>query len=271
MARNYDKKMTKQKTGILIPAYNEEDNISRTLEDVLQYTENIVVINDGSQDKTTKIVKQYPVFLIDRKENIGLAKTVAEGFSYMLDEGYDFGIKLDADGQMDPDKIPEIISKIEENPSIDIVCATYNHDTPWIIRKDMKIYSWLYKLATGIETSDYLSEFRAYNRKAMNYLIKNTADECYASPFLLLDMHREGLKSTEIKGGVSFSEEKIRPFPIDAQLQFKKAFVKKVYNFGTLKSKAVALASIPFWISLTIFNSTVQPKYHTFLPKKFVR
>ena len=271
MAKSYGERMKEQKIGILIPAYNEEKKIANTLDEILQHIDNVIVVNDGSKDRTAEIVKSYPVILINREENIGLARTIAEGFKYMLNQNYDYGIKLDADGQMEPDKIPNFISKIKEDPSIDVICATYNPDTPWIIRKDMKIYSWFYKVATGIETSDYLSEFRAYNRKAMSYLVNNTSDEGYASPFLLLDMHRAGLKSDEIKGGVSFSENKIRPFPIDAQIQFKRAFVEKVYKFGTIKSMAIALSSIPFWAGLTIFNCMVQPKYHTFLPKRFVR
>jgi len=135
----------------------------------------------------------------------------------------------------------------------------------------MHVYSCLYRLATGVTTSDYLSEFRANGRKAMEYLSEYTQNERYASPLMLLDMHRSGLRSIEIEGGVSFSQDQFRPLPIDAQFQLKKAFVEKVYRFGTLRSKAVALASVPFWITLTIFNSTVQPRYHTFLPRRFVR
>jgi glycosyltransferase involved in cell wall biosynthesis len=259
------------KIGVLIPAYNEERTIGKTLSEVLQHIEDVVVVNDGSQDGTAGVVREFPVTLIDRERNVGLAKTVAEGFAHMLEQGYDYGIKLDADGQMAPERIPDMVVKIEEDPAIDIICATYDNDTPWIIRKDMRIFSRMYRLGTGIETTDYLSEFRGYNARAMRYLIEHTKDEGYASPFLLLDMHRAGLRSAEIRGGVSFSEDKLRPFPIDAQYQFKKAFVQKVYQFGTVRSKAVALASIPLWAALTVFNSTVQPKYHTFLPKRFVR
>lgn len=271
MAGSDGKKMTKQKVGILIPAYNEERKIGNTLNEVLQYTDDIVVVNDGSVDRTAEIVKRYPVTLIDRKENIGLAKTVAEGFQYMFNQDFDYGIKLDGDGQMEASKLPEFISTIEKNPSIDIVCATYNKDTPWMIRKDMSLYSFFYRLATGIKTSDFLSEYRAYNRKAMKYLVENTQDEGYGSPLILFDMHREGLTSTEIEGGVSYSQKDFRPLPLDAQYELRKTFVTKTFQFEGVRSKIVSVASIPFWIGLLVFNCTVQPKYHSFLPKRFVR
>ncbi len=259
------------KIGILIPAYNEEKKISSTLDDVLQYTDDIVVVNDGSIDRTAEIVREYPVTLIDRQENIGLAKTIAEGFQYMLNHGFDYGIKLDGDGQMESSKLPEFISTIEDNPSIDIVCATYNEDTPWMIKKDMSLYSFFYRLATGIKTSDFLSEYRAHNRKAMKYLVENTQDERYGSPLILFDMHRVGLNSIEIKGGVSYSQGDFRPLPLDAQYELRKAFVTKAFQFEGVRSKIVSVASVPFWAGLLVFNCVVQPKYHSFLPKRFVR
>jgi len=257
--------------GTLIPAYNEEKKIGNTLDEILQYTDDVVVVNDGSLDRTAEIVKQYPVDLIDRNENIGLARTVAEGFQYMIHNGFDYGIKLDGDGQMDASKLPEFFSTIEQNPSTDIVCATYNDDTPWMIKKDMFLYSLFYRLATGIKTSDFLSEYRAYNRKAMEYLVENTKDEGYGSPLILFDLHRNGMTSTEIEGGVSYSQRDFRPLPVDAQYELRKAFVTKTFQFEGLKSKLVSVASIPFWAGLLVFNCTVQPKYHSFLPKKFVR
>ena len=258
------------KIGVLIPAYNEEKKIGLTIEGILKYSKDIIVINDGSQDKTPEIVRKYPVKLIDRKKNRGLAKTVAEGFEYLINENFDYGIKVDGDNQMDAEKLPEFFSLINENPT-DIICATYNKDTPWMIRKDMKIYSVFYKLATGIKTSDFLSEYRAYSRNAMKFLSKNTQDEGYGSPLILFDMHRKGLTSSEINGGVSYNQKDFRPLPLDAQYELRKAFVTKTFKFKGPRSKIVSIGSIPFWAGLLIFNCTVQPKYHSFLPKKFVR
>ena len=79
------------KIGVVIPAYNEEKNIGKTIEDILPYTGDIVVINDGSKDKTKQVIEKYPVKLIHRNKNLGLAKTVAEGFRYLLKNGYEYG------------------------------------------------------------------------------------------------------------------------------------------------------------------------------------
>ncbi len=260
-----------KKIGVLIPAYNEAERIGSTIEAVLKYTENIVVVNDGSKDETSRIVSRYPITLLDRTENKGLAKTVAEGFSYMLDAGYEVGIKMDGDGQMNASKLLVFFETVKKLPDVDVICATYDDDTPWMVRKDMAIYSSIYRLATGIKTSDLLSEYRAYNRKAMQFMVDYTTDEGYGSPLILLDMHRENLDSIEVNGGVSYSLADFRPLPIDAQYALRRAFVTKVFKFPGVRSKIVGLGSIPLWIGLIVFNCTVQPKYHSFLPKKFIR
>ncbi len=99
---------------IVIPAYNEEENIQALLDAwypiVDRYGQNsrLVVINDGSKDHTLKylmdIGKNYPKLVAQTKENEGHGPTLMYGYQYALDQGADFIFQTDSDGQTDPDE-----------------------------------------------------------------------------------------------------------------------------------------------------------------------
>ncbi|MCK4251413.1 glycosyltransferase family 2 protein [candidate division WOR-3 bacterium] len=260
-----------RKIGVLIPAYNEEKKIGRTLEEVLKHCRNVVVIDDGSEDRTREEVKKYPVQIISHAKNKGLAEAVRTGLKYMLAEGYEYVIKVDSDSQMEVDKIPSFMKVVHSDPTIEVLSATYNADTPWMIRKDMHIYSFFLNIATKYKTTDILSEYRMYNRKAMKYIVHQSKDEGYGSPLIIIDMMREGYVTKELKGGVSYAKKFIRPFPLDGQLSLRREFVTKVFRYRALRSKIVAILSIAFFVMLLIFNVVTGPKYHSILPKKFLR
>lgn len=259
------------KIGVLIPAYNEGQTIGKTIEDVLKYSPNVVVVDDGSKDRTSEEAMKYPVKLIPHGKNKGLAAAVRTGLAYMLRQSFDYAIKIDGDSQMDIGKIPVFIKAAKENPLIDIIYATFNPDTPWMIKKDMRIYSFFLRLATGHRTSDILSEYRMYSNRAMEYIVYRDQDEGYGSPLIIIDTLREGFAIKELGNGVSYAKEFIRPFPLDAQLALRRSFVIKVFRYKSLRSKIVAILSIPFFAGLLIFNVVTGPKYHSILPKRFLR
>jgi glycosyltransferase involved in cell wall biosynthesis len=89
---------------LVIPAYNEEKNIARVLESILilQLPLDILVVNDGSNDRTTEIVKQFPVSLLSHPTNLGYGSTIQTGYRYASAKNYPYVIIFDADGQHDP-------------------------------------------------------------------------------------------------------------------------------------------------------------------------
>ena len=104
---------------IIIPAYNEEEAIADTLTRLLELKQHftalsICVINDGSQDKTAQIVKNFPVHLINLPYNLGIGSAVQTGYKYAYENGYDIAIQFDADGQHNPDDLYKIIQPIAE-------------------------------------------------------------------------------------------------------------------------------------------------------------
>lgn len=94
---------------VIIPAYNEEKAIQDLVISVKKYAPDILVINDGSTDKTEELAKAAGAVVLTFKNNAGKGKVVKDGFDYALQNNYDAVIMMDADGQHSPGDLPGII------------------------------------------------------------------------------------------------------------------------------------------------------------------
>ena len=103
-----------------IPAYNEEDNIENTVnlikEKYQQY--DYVVVNDGSKDNTANICRKNGYELLDLPVNLGLAGAFQTGMKYAYEQGYDYAIQFDADGQHRPEFIEPMLQRMKEGYDI---------------------------------------------------------------------------------------------------------------------------------------------------------
>lgn len=110
---------------IIIPAYNEAENIARVVENIVQnYSQyDYVIINDGSKDDTAKICKAHNYNLIDLPINLGLTGAFQTGMKYAYYHDYDYAIQYDADGQHNPEYIEGMLKKAEEC-NLDIVIGS---------------------------------------------------------------------------------------------------------------------------------------------------
>ncbi len=109
------------KALVIIPTYNELDNIRKLIPYILEkYPElNILVVDDNSPDGTADFVKEFSekdsrVFLIKREKKSGLGTAYVEGFKFMLRNGYDAVIQMDADFSHDPNEIGNFLEKIKD-------------------------------------------------------------------------------------------------------------------------------------------------------------
>ncbi len=112
----------------VIPAFNEENNIASVVKGTLNYANEVVVVNDGSSDKTGLVAKQAGATVINNETNMGKADAMYKGFDYALSKGADVVIVLDADGQHDPEEIPSFIEKINEGYDIVVGARRFNPD-----------------------------------------------------------------------------------------------------------------------------------------------
>lgn len=164
----------KLKTLLIIPAYNEEENIKTVVEEVEKHNYDYIVINDGSKDKTAQICKEENINMLDLPFNLGLAGAVQAGMKYSLYNNYDIAIQIDGDGQHDISYVHLLIDEIEKGATIAVGSRfleeeSFEHglfkkiSTAWL--------KMLLKVFGGYQATDPTSGMRAYNRFAQKQLV----------------------------------------------------------------------------------------------------
>ena len=99
---------------VVIPAFNEERTLKKVLLSLSHFDVDIIVVNDGSSDKTHLIAEQAGVNILDNKINLGYDKSLEKGLFYGLEKGYEYAITMDADGQHPPEDIDKFIDLFNE-------------------------------------------------------------------------------------------------------------------------------------------------------------
>ena len=153
---------------VIIPAYNEEENIVRVVENLKNNYPmyDYVVINDGSSDSTAKICRKNGYELVDLPVNLGLAGAFQTGLKYAYRNGYDYAIQFDADGQHRPEFIGPMLDKIQEGYDIVIGSRFVTEKKPHSLRMlGSNLISMAMKLTTGRRVKDPTSGMRMFNKK----------------------------------------------------------------------------------------------------------
>lgn len=189
------------KTLIVIPAYNEKDNIEKVVDNLIaNYPQfDYVVVNDGSKDITADICRERGYNLIDLPVNLGLAGAFQTGLRYAKLHGYDAVLQFDADGQHLPEYIQPMIDKmVETNSDIVIGSRFVTVKKPKSMRMvGSYLISWAMTLTTGKRICDPTSGMRLFNRKMIKEfaLDANFAPEPDTISFLL----RNGATISEVQ------------------------------------------------------------------------
>lgn len=162
---------------IMIPAYNEELNIERVVNNLTdnfpQY--DYVVINDGSKDDTAKICRQNGFHLIDLPINLGLSGAVQAGMRYAWQNGYDAAIQIDGDGQHRPEYIEQLAKELEKGEVQIVIGSRFvTEKKPRSLRMlGSNVISGLIRLSTGFRLNDPTSGMRLFNRDVVREFALN--------------------------------------------------------------------------------------------------
>lgn len=167
---------------IIIPTYNERENVPVVLERVLSLMKEIdvLVIDDNSTDGTGEYIRDLShnekrVKLLSRPRKLGLGTAYIEGFRYAVENGYDYIFEMDADLSHNPDDIPRFLEKIKD---MDLVIGSRYSDGVSVINWPMSrlLLSYLANLytrvVTGIPVKDMTSGYKCYRRKVVERLLK---------------------------------------------------------------------------------------------------
>jgi glycosyltransferase involved in cell wall biosynthesis len=162
------------KVLIIIPAYNEAENIIGVIENLRNNYSmfDYVVINDGSKDNTAKICRQNHYNIVDLSINLGLAGAFQTGMKYALYHDYDYAIQYDGDGQHNPEYIEGMVRRAED-AGLDIVIGSrfVSEKKPVNLRMvgNSLIELCIY-ITTGKKIKDSTSGMRLYSRRMINKL-----------------------------------------------------------------------------------------------------
>ncbi|MCI7796189.1 MAG: glycosyltransferase family 2 protein [Lachnospiraceae bacterium] len=160
---------------IIIPAYNEEDNIERVVDRLTasfpQY--DYVVVNDGSRDSTGEICRRRGYNFLDLPVNLGLAGGFQAGIRYAYAKGYACAIQIDGDGQHRPEFIADMKKKMEEGYDIVIGSRFVHEKKPKSMRMlGSNLIEFAIRLTTGKVIKDPTSGMRLFNRKMIREFAK---------------------------------------------------------------------------------------------------
>lgn len=162
------------KTLIVIPAYNEAENIINVVENLINNHSifDYVVVNDGSNDETAKICKRNNYNLVDLPINLGLAGAFQTGMKYALYNNYDYAIQYDGDGQHNPQYIQGMVEFAEKN-NLDVVIGSRFAQAKKPVSMRMMgslLIELCILMTTGKKINDSTSGMRLYNRKMIRKL-----------------------------------------------------------------------------------------------------
>lgn len=205
-------KRDRLKVLLIIPAYNEEASIEKVVENILNnYPDyDYIVINDGSEDRTSEICHSKGFDVVNHPVNLGLAAAFQTGMRYAYCHGYDAAIQFDADGQHRPEYISGLLKKMKEGYDVVIGSRFVNKKKPHSLRMlGSRMISQSIKLVTGKKITDPTSGMRLYDRNVMKTLADNI--NYGPEPDTISFLIKKGMRVTEVqvemadrKGGESY-------------------------------------------------------------------
>jgi glycosyltransferase involved in cell wall biosynthesis len=195
------------KKAIIIPCYNEQYNIKPLINQLSEsgYKNNILVINDGSSDETTNVVKQFKnITLIELPLNVGIGGAVKTGLIYLSRNDFKTAIKIDGDGQHPPDQIEKLLNALNQNKADIIVGSRFLEEeqegfkSTLTRRIGISFLQKVCKLLTGQKITDPTSGFRAYNRKAIEFMAQHYPSFDYPEPEEIILAVKNDLRIKEV-------------------------------------------------------------------------
>ena len=198
---------------VIIPAYNESDNIQQLVEICKLYAD-VCVVDDCSTDKTAEIIDRIPgIMCIHHEKNTHIPQTLLDGMCYAVECGYDYACTIDAGFSHDPHLIPTFLNC----EKADLVLGYRDKRIGVPFRR--RLLSWLAKTLVNFALSkgdgrkerahfrDVTSGYRRYSRRAMELLLNRPTRSCSFDFHIeaLMYIYRNGLEIREIPITYSYS------------------------------------------------------------------
>ena len=202
--------MNRNRVLIIIPAFNEQDTILKTVASLGRYIDSqkaglqmdYVVVNDGSKDRTEALLEENRIPHICLLQNLGIGGAVQTGYRYAGAHGYGFAVQFDGDGQHDPTYLETILEPLMRGEADLCIGSRFcsadssAFKSTAARRAGIKIISFMIKLVTGRRIYDPTSGFRAVNRKLIEHFSEMYPAE-YPEPESIVEVLKLGYQVEE--------------------------------------------------------------------------
>lgn len=219
-AREYQKKSN---ILIILPAYNEEKNIKRVVSDIRKkYNHDILVINDGSSDRTVDVLEELNCPHLNLPINSGYGVALETGYKFASKFKYEYLVQFDADGQHDVDSIGKLMSKIQEE-NLDVVIGSRflnskDYKAPFARRTGMLLFQFIIKLITRKKMTDPTSGLHILKKDVFEFFSKqNRFPTQYPDADIIILLHKNRFK---------FEEINVRMYPSKKATSMHQGFIK---------------------------------------------
>lgn len=196
------------KSIVIIPALNEEAAIGQVVEKSLKHADDVLVIDDGSSDSTSKVAGDAGARVINHPTNLGKGVSLRDAFGEV--SGYDVVVTIDGDGQHNPDEIPKLMAPILEG-NADLVNGSrymdgFDEETPAYRRVGQRVLDIATNVTSGTNVTDSQSGFRAFRGNTIKcYRFRDTGFGIESE--MLADAAQNNLKILEVPITVRYDVE----------------------------------------------------------------
>ncbi|MBW2981207.1 glycosyltransferase family 2 protein [Candidatus Woesearchaeota archaeon] len=197
--------MRKENIWVVIPAYNEDRNIGKIIKKTKRYVNKIIVVDDGSKDKTFDVAIRNKVISFRHIVNLGKGAAIKTGCDFAIKNGAEALILLDADAQHDPNEIPNFLKSLKD---ADIVFGYRKRgkQMPLILRFGNLVINKATKLLYNLNLRDTQCGYRALTRKAYKKIRWIASDYSMESE-MIANVGKKKLKYKEIPIQTIYSDK----------------------------------------------------------------
>ncbi|NQT95707.1 MAG: glycosyltransferase family 2 protein [Candidatus Omnitrophica bacterium] len=215
----------------ILPAFNEAGSIEKIIKEIKSNDIEVIVIDDGSDDKTKEQAKQQGAHVISHAKRRGKGVSLKDGFNYALSNNYDIIITMDADGQHEPLDIPKFIGRAKERQASVVIGNRMSNPTgmPAIRIFTNKLMSFVVSVVCRQNIPDTQCGYRLYTKEAISG-ISIKARKFEIDSELLIKLARKGYKIESVPIRSIYADERSKIRPIRDTFRFLGFLIKSLFK-----------------------------------------
>ncbi len=197
--------MSSGKLGVVIPAFNEEENIAQVIAEAREVfpEAEIFVVDDASVDRTAERAREAGAHVLPSPLNLGIGGAVQTALMAALEAGCDYVVRVDGDGQHPPSEAPKVLEPVLKGEAdyafgSRLAGGEGGYQPTMVRRLGIRLFAGLAGAATGLRVRDVTSGFLACNRRALAFLAQHYPT-FFPEPETIVWLHKHGFRIAEVR------------------------------------------------------------------------